>query len=435
MCIVQQTCSFLSKHQPVALQLQTKMASLLNIESHRSPSVGFDCKFIEKPPKEFQSECPVCLLLLREPHTVSCCGYSFCHACIHRIKTSSGSCPCCNEDNFDFFLNKGLKRSLYEFKIYCSNQIDGCQWTGNLGQLDSHLNCNPQKLRSLEGCQYVYIKCSYCSKSFLRSKINNHKQYECLMRPYVCPHCNRFESTYGEVTISHWTECGLFPTPCECGETLQRQFIDDHIANVCPKTIVECDFKHFGCDVRLSRKDMKIHIGENLASHIGKLARLVVRLEAENKHLMQELECLQISTPRKALNLIMNNLDRHMRKGTPWNSPSFYVQGYKLHLQVYVNDHDENGSLCTTIFVCLMQGEFDESLKWPFKAVVCVELLKEENARYVVLYSARIAHEGQRVTTKNVPFGRGVTAVHSGLMQHVRHDCLYFRIPAVQLSI
>ena len=413
------------------------MASLPEVELHQSPLVasGFDCKFIDKPPKEFQSECPVCLLLLREPHIVSCCGYSFCRVCIDKIKINNGSCPCCKHNNFEFFQNKGLERSLSEFKIYCSNRTDGCEWTGNLGQLESHLNYHPKKRRLLEGCQFVHIKCSYCSKSFLRSKINNHKQNECLMRPYVCLHCNSFESTYGEVITSHWTECGFFPTPCKCGETLQRQLIDDHIANVCPETIVECDFKRFGCGVRLSRKDMQTHVSENLASHLEELARLVVRLEAENKHLMRELECLQISTPRRALILIMNNLDRHKRKGAPWNSPSFYVQGYKLRLQVYVNDHDENGSVCTTIFVCLMQGNFDESLKWPFKAVVCVELIKKENERYLVLYSARIDHESQRVTTESAPFGRGVTAVHPGLMQHIRHDCLYFRIPAVQLSI
>ena len=377
----------------------------------------------------------MCLLLLREPYIVSCCGYSFCHVCIDKIKTNNGSCPCCKEENFKFFPNKGLKKSLYEFKAYCSNRKQGCQWTGNLGQLESHLNCNPQNRRLLEGCQYVCVKCSHCSKSLLRSKINNHKQHECLMRPYVCPYCKNFESTYGEVTICHWTECGFYPTPCKCGDTLQRQLIDDHIANVCPETIVECDFKSFGCTVRLPRKDLQTHVSENLASHMGDLARLVVRLEAENKYLLQKLECLQISTPRTALNLVMNNLDRHKRKGTPWSSPSFYAQGYKLRLQVYVNDHNDSGSLCTTIFICLMQGKFDENLKWPFKAVVLVELLKEENERYAVLYSARIAHESQRVTTESVPFGQGVIAVHPDLMQHVRHDCLYFRIPTVQLSI
>ena len=47
-------------------------------EKYRS---GFDCQFVDAP-KELQSECPVCLSILREPCQVTCCGKSFCRACI-----------------------------------------------------------------------------------------------------------------------------------------------------------------------------------------------------------------------------------------------------------------------------------------------------------------------------------------------------------------
>lgn len=43
---------------------------------------GFDCEFEEKPSKGVQSECPVCLLVLRKPYQVTCCGYGFCRVCI-----------------------------------------------------------------------------------------------------------------------------------------------------------------------------------------------------------------------------------------------------------------------------------------------------------------------------------------------------------------
>ena len=49
---------------------------------------GFECEFTEKPPKAVQSECPVCLLVLREPYQAMCCGYSFCKVCIEKIKES-----------------------------------------------------------------------------------------------------------------------------------------------------------------------------------------------------------------------------------------------------------------------------------------------------------------------------------------------------------
>ena len=48
--------------------------------------VGYDCEFVERPPKAVQCECPVCLLVLREPHQVTCCGYSFCATCVKRVQ-------------------------------------------------------------------------------------------------------------------------------------------------------------------------------------------------------------------------------------------------------------------------------------------------------------------------------------------------------------
>ena len=33
---------------------------------------GYDCNYVDKPPKAY--ECPICLLVLRDPHMVDCCG-------------------------------------------------------------------------------------------------------------------------------------------------------------------------------------------------------------------------------------------------------------------------------------------------------------------------------------------------------------------------
>ena len=102
--------------------------------------MGFECEFVERPPKDFpQVECPVCLNILREPHQARCCGYNFCQACIARVQKDKKACPTCNEKEFEVFLDKGLKRSLYAFKVYCTEKENGCGWTGELGGLDKHL--------------------------------------------------------------------------------------------------------------------------------------------------------------------------------------------------------------------------------------------------------------------------------------------------------
>ena len=101
---------------------------------------GYDCEFVEAPTSAFQTECPICHLILHEPYLVSCCGTSFCHTCIQRLQADNSSCPTCREDSFEVFPNKGLNRSLKQLQVYCTHREDGCQWRGELGELVHHLN-------------------------------------------------------------------------------------------------------------------------------------------------------------------------------------------------------------------------------------------------------------------------------------------------------
>ena len=103
-------------------------------------SGGYDCKFVETPPSAFQTDCPVCRLVLRDPYQATCCGTSFCHTCSQRIKTGNNHCPTCRKDNFEVFPNKGLKRSIYQLRVFCTHRKGGCTWEGELGELEYHLN-------------------------------------------------------------------------------------------------------------------------------------------------------------------------------------------------------------------------------------------------------------------------------------------------------
>ena len=124
-----------------------------------SKLAGFECEFVEKPPRTFQSECPICLLVLREPYQAICCGKNFCKRCIHCIKAANQVCPTCNDKDFTLFVNKGLQQSLYDFQVYCTHKSKGCEWTGELRELNNHLNSDPQADKSLQGCPFTLIKC------------------------------------------------------------------------------------------------------------------------------------------------------------------------------------------------------------------------------------------------------------------------------------
>ena len=149
------------------------------------------CEFVEPPPQDIQTECPVCLSILREPYQTTCCGHSFCRACIEQVTADKNPCPCCKANDFDTFEDKRLGSSLDELKVRCTHKKKGCQWEGDLEQLDEHLNSNPPRhvLKQLEGCQFVDIRCLYCSDLFQRSKVEVHQSSQCPSRPTFCMYC------------------------------------------------------------------------------------------------------------------------------------------------------------------------------------------------------------------------------------------------------
>ena len=255
---------------------------------------GYECEFVEPPPKQLQSECPICLQILREPYILDCCGYSFCAACIERVGKDGKPCPHCNQPGYTTLVNKGLKRALNEFHVYCPHRLSGCEWEGELGKLDEHLNSDPLPERQLEGCPFAVIECLHCKEGIRRDKIAGHQLERCPQRPYTCEYCAEYKSTFEDVAHSHWPECKCFLLPCpnECtpsGSGLQRQCLDQHVKEECPLTVVQCELHHAGCEVTLPRKDMAEHMKEDSIAHISLLVQELTLTKRELTHTKHEL--------------------------------------------------------------------------------------------------------------------------------------------------
>ena len=234
---------------------------------------GYDCEFLERPSSKLvQADCPICLLVLREPHQVTCCGYSFCRGCIQRVRDAQNACPTCGEEIISY-PNIGLKRTLLALIVRCSRRGLGCEWEGELGELDRHLNQHPPLEKLLEGCQFSDVECTVCLQPFQRRYLKAHQSEDCPKRPFACQHCKQHEATFEEVTQSHWPECPSFPLPCpnNCDLVLQRHEVEQHIRQNCTLALLHCDFHRVGCEVHLPRRDMPSHISENIAGHMSHL--------------------------------------------------------------------------------------------------------------------------------------------------------------------
>ena len=176
---------------------------------------------------------------------------------------------------------------MYSFRVRCTHQKNGCEWTGELRELDGHLNPKQQLNKRLvvqACCEFAAVACTHCYEYFQRRYVHAHESESCPQRPFNCDYCKDYRSVYEDVVNSHWPMCKCYPVPCpnECGVSSERQKVEAHVNTVCPLTVVKCDFHYAGCAVKLIRKDMSTHLAESLATHILLLTNQTQMLQGKN---------------------------------------------------------------------------------------------------------------------------------------------------------
>ena len=318
-------------------------------------------------------------------------------------------CPTCNAIDYTVFPDKRLKRSLNEYRVYCSNKEEGCEWVGELGELDRHLNLQPPSEKRFVGCLFSEVDCSFCSHPFQRRYVQTHQSDDCPSRPYTCQHCNEYSAAFEDVTKKHWPLCAFFPLSCpnSCEMVLQRRELENHVEKDCRLTPINCDFSLVGCKARLARKDMPSHVSRDLSAHmsllqmyvaahpgdtvilmpllVGSMQKLVIDNESlrnENSVLKKSVSAHQHSLERLThtgtlpFSFTMADFAQYKLDDDEWFSPPFYTHthGYKMCLSVYANDNKERS---VSVFSFLMQGEYDDELEWPYSGTIDIHLVNQ----------------------------------------------------------
>ena len=209
-----------------------------------------DYAFVEQPDQDFY--CPVSLEILLEPLQTYCCGQHISQKAADRLIKEGKPCPLCKDENFTTHQDKYFKRKVKQLKVRCLHKKSGCVWVGELGDLNQHSTSCPN-------------------------------------RPWKCQHCN-FETTYEVGTKDHTPNCTKYPEPCpNCCEigTVHRCDVKKHLL-VCPLQLVECEFAHAGCDVKVPRGDLAKHSTENAQHHLMSTTLLNLRLTRELHQKMEE---------------------------------------------------------------------------------------------------------------------------------------------------
>ena len=409
-------------------------------EGRNNDRGGYGCTFVTQPPDAFQTDCPVCLQILKEPCMISCpCGKKICRQCVEQIKRDNKPCPFCNKSEFTFLRDYGLERSPREQEVWCSKKKDGCEWRGKLGEYEQHLNEDSSPENQLTGCRFVEVECEHnCGGWFQRFHIATHQNKQCVKRPYSCEYCQEYDSTYEDVTENHYWQCHQFPVTCpnKCQqETFKQKDIEDHLKNKCPLTEVSCCYVYAGCEVRLPRKDMPGHMEDTFA-HMSLLENEIKKLKKHNKQLegkqkatckkyqkhehkareeyqglsealdsqvvteklYQQLELKQKATEKQCQELknklkvaedktkdLKDELKRNLGELPivfPVNKekmllPSFWYCGYRMCINVYTKGHGCGKGTHVSIYTHLMKGQFDDHLKWPFRGEITIQIVNQ----------------------------------------------------------
>ena len=357
-------------------------------------AASFECEFVENVPKSTQAKCPVCLLVLREPYQATCCGKNFCKECIHQIKAANQACPTCKKGDFSIFHNLGLQQSLYDFQVYCTHKSQGCEWTGELRELDNHLNSDPPADKALQGCPFTPIKC-----------------------------------------------------PLSC----------------------------VGCEKGVCRKDIKSHINDKLISYmmiqstrLREKDQQYLKLVTKVSELENEIEVLKIEQAKvmsggppdqptskwqpvahatgtykpRGAEFTMTDFEEYQKDNDVWISPHFYTHtnGYKMCLTVDANGSGPGRGTHLSVYVCLMKGEFDDQLKWPFRGTVTFKLMnQEEDSDHVIktANSMEVPDCCSRVMTDertDNAWGLVKYLSHADLQpKYLKNDCIKLCIKKVEL--
>ena len=334
-------------------------------------------------------KCPLCLDLLKEPALTSCCGQHFCQKCIDNVKAETHKCPLCNENKFETFLDKQKQRTVNALKVYCRMRVRGCEWEGELGKLNQHLDI------CCGDCKFVQVECEFgpagCMENILRKDVVKHQQ-ECMEQHLLL--MTRFTSK----SIKNFEQ-----RLCEQKTIFEQQLLqkDQELQAVhnqlqqSNKKLCELELKVADIQHQLELNDHTSEPDDEVvdtwpASESSKPLKHTGNQDAA-VHPSPVIQPITLKSPIKQevpvvpVEVTMTDFKEYISSDATWYSPPFYT-------------HDGGYMLCLSttqwgqhmyIDVYLMRGEFDDHLQFPFCAYIIAEIVNQktgENIEEVITF-------------------------------------------------
>ncbi|XP_028393168.1 TNF receptor-associated factor 4-like [Dendronephthya gigantea] len=257
-------------------------------------------------------ECAICLEVLKDPVQIQDCGHQFCELCIQDILRSDPRCPSCRIDisYAKIFEDQAARRQIKQLHVNCCNE--GCSWMGCLSSLlqDHQNSCN-----------------------FLIGRADNAHQLD------VWKLQRKLQILMLKVS------------------TLEKKQEDD---------IKELTLKHEN-----ELKQLKSKHDEDLKAL---REEFLVSQSAQAAHAPQKVQKpLTPPEPEPAYTWKIANFTRKLliarsdnQLGSLESEPFFSIHGYKMRLEVNLNEGPRNYVGFLGVYMGLLMSDRDGILPWPF---------------------------------------------------------------------
>lgn len=279
---------------------------------------GYDVDFVDRVNPDY--ECPICQFTFRDPVQTRDCGHRFCESCLEPIlKKQPTVCPIDRTplSREKVYPDRACKRTILSLVVRCYNHGNDCEWTGELNNLQGHL----------EQCSLVPISC-----------VNS------------------------------------------CGRTdIPRNMMSQHVDadGDCPLAVVTCLYADVGCKYKARRVDIGVHNQESLEQHLDLAHARIRELEVRQENICMNGKFLwKISNYDLLVKQSSTKKDKEKLC-----SPPFYTgqYGYKLRAEAFLNGLGQGKGSHLSLYVVIMKGEYDAILPWPFKQNVDFVLIDQDD--------------------------------------------------------
>lgn len=335
----------------------------------------------------------------------------------------------------------------------------------------------------LEDCQQRPYSCDYCCDYYSTCEnVTVNHWLVCPSRPISCPNecgvypekknLQRHLSEQCEMAV---IKCHFYGVGCEV--TVERRSMQTHLENNV-MTHLSLQSQFYGN--RFVQLEGKIKDCESEIFELKKenaLLKSRVQLFQEDKNLavdvskckinsvdvptpvqcplrstggqdegtcLEELQQLKSLLCVPPLQFTIHSVSKLQNDKQKWLSLPFYTysQGYLMCLKVYCGGHSSSEGFDLSVYVCMMKGQYDDMLTWPFRGSITLQLmdqlqLKEHIIRTVTFHEGVGWEFSGRVVDCVMSGGWGIlrfASLNKLVPNYLQNDCLQIKVDKITVA-